>query len=143
MKSFTMFINNIPFSGKVVIRPLAFNFYHSVSLKERFRSYVALIALLLFYILAHGVQALMGLELVKAYAPTWAKVIGTVYAVINLCVTLVQIHLVYRVTCFFRRGLFPRLKRHYVDYSISAQCAMVCFTLAGQLVFLFPYLAIK
>ncbi|NTW13930.1 MAG: hypothetical protein HGA31_02770 [Candidatus Moranbacteria bacterium] len=143
MTSFTKFIGKLPFSGKLAIRPLAYRFYLSTTSSERKRSYLALLALLAFYVLTHAVQAEMGTEILRQDSPIWAKVIAGIYAVVNTCVTLTQIHLCLRATHYLFLGHYPRIQRSVPEWSDAETKRMVSVTFIGQAIFLVVYILFK
>lgn len=143
MKKFTKFIGKFPFSGKISIRSLVFSLYQSTTVVERRKSYLRLVALLVLFVLVHGVQAGMGVQVLGFDSPIWAKAISGLYALINICVVLAQVHLGFRTTQFFFKGLFPRRRRSYVEYSGAEANVMCTVTLGGQIIFLLLYLLYK
>jgi len=139
MKKFAQLIGRLPFAGKMAIRPLIFALYSSTKKVERRNSYLLLMSLLIMYILLHGVQMKMGIRALEFESPTWAKVISALYAITNFCVVLTQIQLCYRATRFFMRGLYPRVKRSYVENSRLEIAIMLAVTLGGQIIFLYIF----
>lgn len=137
MKWFTKFVGRLPLSGKMPIRLLVFGLYHSTTAVERRKSYLYILTILVFFVLLHVVQAIMGIQVLGFNSPIWAKAISGLYALVNVFVVLTQLHLGFRTTRFFFRGLYPRSKRSYIDYS-GAEVAMAV-TLVGQIVFLSLY----
>jgi hypothetical protein len=140
MKSFSKFVGRFPFSGKVSIRMLAFGLYHSTSTTARRWNYFFLMALLILFVVLHGVQMKMGIEALYFESPVWAKVISATYAFANFSVALTQAYLIWRVTRFFLRGLYPRMKRRCIEYSGNEVAVMFAVTIAGQIIFVSQYI---
>lgn len=140
MKGFAKLIGRLPFAGKMSIKSLVFGLYQSTTREERQWSYAKLAGLLVLFILLHGVQMKMGIRALEFDSPIWAKVVSAIYAIANFCVVLTQIHLGYRTTRFFFRGLYPRVKRSYTEHSGTEVAIMLVVTLGGQIIFLSQYL---
>jgi hypothetical protein len=139
MREFARFINILPLSGKITIRPLVYRFYQSTTETERGRRYLHLVVIIAFSILLHAVQAKMGIQALNFNAPTWAKAISGIYALTNICVVLTQIYLGFRATIFSFKGLYPRTKRSHPDYTGVQVIVMLAVTLGGQIVFFLIY----
>ncbi len=140
MRSFAKFIGRLPFVGKMSIKPLVFALYQSTTPEERRWNYFKLASFLTLFILLHGVQMQMGITALKFDSPVWAKIVSAFYGVTNFCVVLTQIHLGYRTTRFFLKGLYPRVRRNYTKHSGSEVAIMLAVTLGGQIIFLSQYL---
>lgn len=140
MKGFTKLIGRLPFTGKMSIKPLVFGLYQSTTREERLWSYAKFASFLVLFILLHGVQMKMGIRALEFDSPIWTKVVSAIYAIVNFCVVLIQIHLGYRTTRFFFRGLYPRAKRGYTEHSSTEVAIMLAVTLGGQIIFLSQYL---
>lgn len=139
MKGFTKFIGRLPFAGKMSIKPLVFGLYQSTTQEERQWAYAKLAGLLVAFILLHGVQMTMGVEALEFDSPIWAKVVSALYAIVNFCVVLTQLHLGYRTTRFYFKGLYPKTKRGYTEHSGNEVAIMLAVTLGGQIIFLSQY----
>jgi len=92
--------------------------------------------LLVFFILAHAIQAMIGIQAVGFNSSAWVKVIAGFFAFGNFVVILAQIHLYIRVKRFFYRGLFSKGKRSYMDYSKTQVVAMITTTAGLQAIFI-------
>lgn len=140
MRWFIRFVNSLPLAGKAGIRPQVFLFYQSTTKEGRRWYYAMTMALLVFLIVVHAVQALMGFQLaVLFHCPVWARMVGGIYAIVNASVILAQGHLAFRVTRFLLRGTYPRRPRRYDGYSSSELLKMGVVTVVGQAVVLAVY----
>ena len=143
MKRFAKLIGMFPFCGKLTIRPFVFGIYQSTTGGGRWKNYAALMVVLLLFILLHGLQAKMGVEALNFSAPIWVRGVAGLYALINACVVLTQIHLVFRATYFSLAKPLAKEKRVYYCHSEAEKLKMIVITLGGQIVFLLIYILYK
>jgi hypothetical protein len=139
VRKFAKFIGELPFVGKMTIRPFVYSFYQSKTETERQRSYLHLMILLVFFVLFHAVLGWMGLQMFGFVAPIWVRVAGGLYALANICVVLTQIYLGFRVTKFLFDGLYPRTNRVRPEWNSAEALTMVSVTIGGQIVFFLLY----
>lgn len=143
MKSFTKFVSKLPFSGKALIRPVIFALYQSIAASERKQNYLNAIFLLTLFILAHAVQVSFAVRMMSFDAPAWVRVISAFYALVNICVCVVQMHICFRATRFYLYAPYPRAARNgrgapNVKMTIEGMIALV-ITLSGQIFFFSLY----
>lgn len=138
VKKFVYLVNSIPFAGKIAINPLAHQLWSATTIKSRTASFVQLRALLMLYVLAHTVQAVMGFVSINPDNFILLNLIFVVYAVLNTAVTIAQLHLMYRaIKLTFRR--LPKYSRSYKGMSKSLESICILVTLLGQIAFLVAY----
>lgn len=137
MKAFSLFIGRLPLAGKLSIRPLFSDLYCSQSFPERLKRYFVLIGVLVLFIFAHGMQARMGIQLATTFnKPFWVVIIGGLYAIINLAVSVAQMYLAYKATRFLFRNRYLRSKSQALrDLSVIEILIAAVVTLSGQLIF--------
>lgn len=82
----------------------------------------------------------VGVEAFRFDSLVWAKTISAAYIMVNLCVVMVQIHLVYRAARFYFKRLYPKTKKDYIWYSFNEIITMFLVTSAGQVVFFIQFL---
>ncbi len=139
MRSFTRFVDKLPFAGKMSIKPLVFSLYQSTTRFERKKKYRNLSIFLFLFALLHVVQLNMGIQALHFTSPVWAKVVSFLYAAANFAVVVTQFHLLYRVTRFYFKGSYPRGKVSYCEHTGTEMLTMLAVTLIGQIIFLSQY----
>ncbi len=135
-------IGKLPFSGKMSIAPLIFNFYNSTNSIDRKKSYFIIAGLLSAFVLFHGVQAQMGIKGLGYNAPMILKIVFGFYACVNVCVSLTQFYLFVRCTHFLLTSkTYPKIKRDWKGHTDKQKVLMAVVTLGGQIIFLICYLS--
>ncbi len=137
MKKIAIFIGKLPFVGKLVIRPVIFGLYQSQTFYKRLIYYCLLVVILLYFVFVHGSQMISAIKYFNLNSSFILKGVCCVFAVVNFCVTLTQLYLIYRSTCFFIKGKYLKKIHHYRDYSFLEKVIMFVTTLSGQIIAIF------
>lgn len=135
-----LFTNKLPFSGKVAIRPTTVRFFKERRANKKWKSFIKVVVLLIFMIVCHAIQAMMGYGIAFYEDLLWARVVGALYCIVNSLVSYAQFILLIRVIKHTFR--FYRIKREkettppgsFSDYCYSPKYVFLCLvvTLLGQ-----------
>lgn len=130
-------VNSIPFAGRILTHPAAFNYWCARSASDKWHYLKVLIVELLFLIFAHAIQASYGINAING-APALAVCIFVIYSTVMILVCLVQVHLVVRALLHYRK--FKRnekcnahLEYHQLSHNQVGLCLLITFL--GQLMF--------
>ena len=143
MKHFTKIVQKMPFSGKFIIKELAFSVISSSTPEESLKNLAICCLFLLAYVYLHGAQCAMGIKLAVYGGNAVQVIIGLIYALVNFCVTLSQAYLIFRISkiAWRNRGKYRRLgDKHGISFSDKERLIATIFTLGGQIIFLVTYL---
>lgn len=139
MKKFARCIGALPFLGRMKIRPYTYRFYQSESKEGRLFHYTRLKLLLIFFVILHACFVGLGIHALSFNAPILAKGIYVTYALINMSVVLVQVHLYLRARVFWSKDLYSRGNKSHPKWSSLEERAMWTVTLGGNLIFIICY----
>ncbi len=144
MKRFMMLVQKMPFSGKFIVKELAFDVVASSTPKERQKNLLLCNLFLFAYAYLHGMQCIMGVKLVY-YGENFIQVaVGMLYAIANFCVTLSQGYLIARVSAiaWTHKGKYHiPSNSHKVIFSDKERLIACAVTLGGQIIFLISYMS--
>jgi hypothetical protein len=137
-KKFVYAVNDIPFAGKLTIRPLAYHYWNARTTPEKSSWFIGLVFVLALFIFGHGTQSVLGFGNFSHHHSFLLNIIFLVYGLVNLAVSIAQTHLLFRaIKHLFKR--LPKTKRKYVGMGCWPTVLCVLVTLLGQITFFVAY----
>lgn len=128
-------VNDIPFAGKLTLRPLAYHYWNATSVVGKTFWFTWLVAILILFIAGHLSQSLSGFRNVDFSQSIILNAVFLAYALINFLVAIAQFHLLIRAVKLIPRKPLSR-KREYHPMGCGATILCVLVTLLGQITFL-------
>ena len=139
IKTLSFWINKLPLSGKLGIRPTMFAVYAEKSFKKKLVKSLAAYFILIMFVIGHSIQAKMGYDALQVQRHFLINFFCGMYALVNVLVTFTQVVLTVRLTAhlirsFSQEALFSHKITLY-DFSWGHKLLAASVTIGGQLLF--------